>query len=410
LGGGCNACHLQYSRAVQRLFIHWQLSEARNQTWPKLHPRLAVDIPDEKCFACHSRSGRISTNYQGWHETLMQAHEAHGIDSLKVLDDRRVFRFVSSDVHHQAGMRCVDCHISWELMGDGARYLHKEEQTRVQCTDCHSRDFTGKTENYHTDADLVRLGRVLNFDPDTIPMVVTRKGGYGLYNTRIAANGDKFLIGKADGKKRTMKPPASVCSEGTVHQRLDCAACHTAWAPSCIGCHNAFDERITAFDHLQGRFVKGGWEEYQGTFLADAPALGVWKDGQGERIITVVPGMVLTIDTASFSGRSGAPLFRRLFAPAAAHTVSRKGLACRECHNSPNALGFGRGSLTLSGRGAEARWMFMPRFDSRMEDGLPEDAWVQFPDGKSGSATRTGLRPFNNSERQKILRVGACLD
>jgi len=405
LGGGCNACHLSYSPGAERTFTAWQLSDSRGATWPRLHPRLTVDIPDERCFACHSRSGRISTSYAGWHETLMKAHEAHGVDSLRVLGDRRVFRFVASDVHHQAGMRCVDCHLSWELMGDGALYEHKEQQTRVRCGDCH---FSGPPRRDGApDTDLVRIGSLLGFDPSALPLLATGKGGYGMYHTRLMPDGRAVLLGKADGKPRLMRPPGPLCSEGTVHQRLDCATCHTAWAPTCIGCHNAYDAKLTSFDHLEGRFRQGGWEEYNGDFLADSPALGMMEE-EG-RIITVLPGMVMTVDTASWAGREGAPLFRRLFAPISAHTVQRRSLGCHECHLSANALGFGRGSLSLQGRGPEARWVFQARYASRDEDGLPEDAWTSFPGGKGGESTRRGLRPLSAEERRRMLRVGACL-
>ncbi len=54
--------------------------------------------------------------------------------------DGRVFQKTKDDVHHQAGMECIDCHVSIEIMGDGNAYQHMEEQTRVQCIDCHSKE------------------------------------------------------------------------------------------------------------------------------------------------------------------------------------------------------------------------------------------------------------------------------
>ncbi len=54
--------------------------------------------------------------------------------------DGRVFQKNKDDVHHQAGMECIDCHVSQEIMGDGNFYEHMEEQVRIQCEDCHSKE------------------------------------------------------------------------------------------------------------------------------------------------------------------------------------------------------------------------------------------------------------------------------
>ncbi len=37
-------------------------------------------------------------------------------------------------------MECIDCHVSQEIMGDGNSYEHMEEQVRIQCEDCHSKE------------------------------------------------------------------------------------------------------------------------------------------------------------------------------------------------------------------------------------------------------------------------------
>ncbi len=84
-GGGCNACHLNYSNeAVKQLnnYINSKLKiqnskKEKNfsQEFPKIHPQLSLNITNTHCFGCHSRSGRISTNYEGWFETLVNWDE-----------------------------------------------------------------------------------------------------------------------------------------------------------------------------------------------------------------------------------------------------------------------------------------------------------------------------------------------
>ncbi len=68
-GGGCNACHLVYDTAARRQLAAYVATPVRARTGsPKLHPALTINADNGHCFGCHSRSGRISTNYEGWHE------------------------------------------------------------------------------------------------------------------------------------------------------------------------------------------------------------------------------------------------------------------------------------------------------------------------------------------------------
>ncbi|NOX17100.1 MAG: DUF4405 domain-containing protein, partial [Chlorobi bacterium] len=69
-GGGCNACHLNYDEKSLT-----ELDSLSNNYLTRFHPSLSLNISDEHCFGCHSRSGRISTNYEGWHETQLSEEE-----------------------------------------------------------------------------------------------------------------------------------------------------------------------------------------------------------------------------------------------------------------------------------------------------------------------------------------------
>lgn len=407
LGGGCNACHLNYNEAARKALDRWKFGGEKPEDFPGLHPQLSLDIGDDKCLGCHSRSGRIATNYTGWHETLLMAHQAAGVDSLRVMQDLRVFRFIEEDVHHRAGMRCVDCHISWELMGDGLLYAHKEEQTRVQCEDCH---FSGEPEMLdatRADADVRRILEVKGRSGEDFRMLKTENGSYGLYHTGYA-DGQAWLMRKADQKKLIMKPPGKSCSQGSVHRDVSCTACHTAWVPTCIGCHNAYDPEAKGYDLYDNRFVEGAWEEYVGSYLADLPTLGVRKSGEGSRFVSCAPGMVLTIDKSAYTGIAGDAQYHRLFAPVSAHTIKKVGMGCRDCHNNPLVLGFGRGTLAFHPESLPPSWTFTPRFALRPEDGLPEDAWTGFMDGRQGGATRKDLRALRPGEQARMLRVGSC--
>jgi hypothetical protein len=210
-------------------------------------------------------------------------------------------------------------------------------------------------------------------------------------------------------------PPAKECTAGKAHHALSCSACHTGWAPRCIGCHNTFDAAATGFDFLTNKASKGSWIESVGMFMADEPTLGVRKsklpNGNVDRqVITVVPGMILTIDKSGYKKSGNSTIFHRLYAPAEPHTTQKEGRSCISCHNSPQALGYGYGELVYKLRSGKGRWIFTPRFAPNPNDGLPEDSWIGFLALRTKNvSTRANVNPFNIAEQRRILTAGACL-
>lgn len=408
-GGGCNACHLTYDKKAITT-----LNSLRNgnsgDSGPVFHPAIDLNITNDHCRSCHSRSGRISMNYEGWHETSLRPSEAKGRSDLKILPDKRVFSKQPSDVHHTAGMLCIDCHGSYELMGDGNSYMHKEEAVKVQCSDCHTLKASQWANLSDSDQETQLIAWLRNYKAEGVKVILTQKSGHVLVNTRIEGDGRLLsMIKKSNGAKILMKPPAGACSEGKAHIRLNCEACHTAWAPQCIGCHNSYEPKTSGYDMLTRKKRVGSWIEYSSEGMAEQPVLGVNegdKSVKGGRIVTFIPGMIMTIDKGSFN-KSENQQFHRLYAPASAHTTQRQGRSCESCHNNPLAIGYGRGSLLYSKTG---NWSFDAIYADSKYDGLPEDAWTGFlKERKDPASTRIGMRPFNLTEQKKILTAGACL-
>jgi hypothetical protein len=379
------------------------------------HPSLTLAVTDDHCFGCHSRSSRISLNYEGWHETALFFGDVDTADArYRLLQDGRVVEFIQDDVHHQAGLACIDCHHVTELMGDGIRYQHKEEALKVQCDDCH-RSALGSTLTYgQLDTESKKLLALRGID-GTDQRFLSTATGLALINAWLDTLGRPVLQGKHSGRQHPLPAPADICTRGGGHDRLSCSACHTSWAPQCIGCHNTFEPSTPGFDLLDNEPITGKWIEHVGVFFHDQPSLGVVVsrkvDGEyEEEIRTFIPGMVLTIDLDSFYGVDRPTLFHRRFAPSAAHTTQAQGRSCISCHNNPLALGFGRGLLQYEIVGGQGRWTFSPDYVSEPRDGLPQDAWIGFlrepgPD----ATTRPYARPFGLATQQRILTVGACL-
>ena len=444
-GGGCTACHLKYSpEAKAALDAYVPVKPARSdggalvppppsgKPFPQVHPRLSVQANGPHCFGCHSRSSRISTSYDGWHEM----HEAPAEPALKShpesyrrLQDGRFFVNKGADLHHSAGLDCIDCHTALEVMGSGHTVANKAQALRVRCEDCHAPPGGKLASRDAKDID-PESRKILSLRGWTLlpgQRVGATRSGDTLLNVTLDAAGRGTLRRKGDGRAAPLKPQTDACSGNSAHQRLSCNSCHTAWTPQCTSCHTRFDPRSEGHDYLDRKLVPGAWKEESKAFDAGPPALGVRQAGGlgehgGETVDTFVPGMILTLDRNMKAGAPPDPVFKRLFAPTAAHTTQRASRSCDSCHNDPVALGFGKGRLRFepgptptakAAHGAQGRsgiWRFTPQEAALPQDGLPADAWTGFLAARADRASsQDGARPFNVAEQQRILNVGACL-
>jgi hypothetical protein len=416
-GGGCNACHLNYCIEAFEQLNNYLLSKGKSQAskdrkqtttvLPKIHPQLSLNISNNYCFGCHARSGRISTNYEGWFETLLSEDEisGRGHGEFRILEDGRVFQKTKDDIHHQAGMECIDCHVSVEIMGDGNLYEHMEEQVTIQCIDCHSEEV--RSINYEQlDFESKKIVELRNINESDDKFLVTERSNISLVNTYINSFDKKYLITKNKNVKLQLKPPAQICVEGKSHERLSCNSCHTEWVSHCVGCHTEYDPNLEGYDLLDNKDIMGSWRETPTDFYVDYPVLGIRKEKSGKEMIdTFIPGMVVTIE--KMKNNPDKKIFKRLFAPIFSHTISKDGRNCKSCHNNPLALGYGKGGLTFDKNG---KWVFTPQFSNHKEDNLPKDAWIGFLKTRDEtSTTRNNTRPFSIAEQKRILVVGACL-
>ena len=405
-GGGCIACHLDYSG-------NKNFSAKKTSKDKIFHPAINLKVTNDHCFGCHSRSGRISTNYEGWHETLISEEDYHQQPGFRLLQDGRVFEAMPPDVHHELGLECIDCHSANELMGDGQLYFHEEDAVKISCEDCHFNE-TPKTVAYDSlDVESQKIINLRKQYKKGQAYVVGEKSKQGIWNVTIDSSGQAFLSQKNSGQQHQLSEPTDACVRGEAHDALSCSACHTGWAPQCIGCHNTFEADTWAFDHMEKEKTQGKWIEHLGVFFAEPPTLGVVIDeAQKRKIKAFIPGMVLSIDKFGFPDKDPTPtLFHRLFAPVAPHTTQKDGRSCVSCHNNPLAIGYGRGELKYDVDAQKGFWSFDPAYVDEPTDGLPQDAWIGFlQEGNTYAATRHNARPFDIAEQQSILTVGACLN
>ncbi len=371
-GGGCSACHI-------------------NRREEKRHPSLTVKIEDARCFGCHSRSGRISMNYVGLAEVDPDPAQSN-TELLRLTDGRTVMQR-ANDIHHQAGMSCIDCHTSIGLMGGGDNSGFKHQAVDIQCSDCHQASAARVSrENWpdnHT--EMQRYLKASSQSDRTVPL--TRRYTTPLWNIEIHEDGSRLLHPKLGGPALPIPDYKTESHPNQAqHERLTCSACHTQWAPLCYGCHSTYDPASKQWDHLRQQETAGRWTETRWDVRAELPPLGV--DGEN-KIRPVSPGMVMMVDHPDWEQT----LFKRLFALSEPHTTGPS-RSCESCHRNSSALGLGQGVLKKS----ESEWSFQP-LRQILQDGLPADAWTSMDGKLKGQSSGDDIRPLNRQEIQTILNA-----
>jgi len=325
---GCTACHMPYSRdgrytgsdpnitreepldpddidAPERAHVREHRIVSVSKTFSNGVQQQGID--DHTCVGCHQGSNRTVMQYWGirldqnkdlrrgvqypaapvsWQNTagdprLFDAavgnHTFNGRDR-----DQYILREdydgdgrddTPPDVHHEAGLGCIDCHGSFDLHGgqvagggDGIRG-RMEHGVAMSCENCH-----GTVEEYAAtkpgktyagqDADLVvdehgKVQRHVAREADGFYWLTSRLDGQRhfvsqvrdavvdtgrlhpetqapLYNPRAS-----FAMGRADGDAGNgLGPLQAGGGNGFSHSdTMECAACHSSWTNTCMGCH-----------------------------------------------------------------------------------------------------------------------------------------------------------------------------
>jgi len=395
-GGGCLACHLDYNSV--------DIPDINDN----IHPSLNLQVDDSKCFGCHSRSGRISLNYEGWSETLIHENIVKNNKGYRILDDKRVLAKNTEDIHYKAGMACIDCHLSQEIMGDGRKYIHESQALKVQCIDCHPKKNFKSIALQDFDSISVMDYALRSYNNSESKFIATAIDRIPMVNTIIVDSLKAYLKGKLNKKKYILNNISDKCNRDKVHKNLSCSMCHTSWAPTCIGCHTDYDPEI----ELQGGH-KGKWYELVDDFGASKPVMGMEKNDSGYIIKPAIPGMIMTLDKSKFAGKKIGwnKKFWRLFAPVSAHTVSSS-RSCESCHLNPQALGYGSGKLELIRSEGAFKWQFESEYENNKYDNLPQNSWIGFLEDIDSSLVYSAHKdffPLNLDIQKRVLNTGACL-
>ncbi|MBW1979281.1 MAG: hypothetical protein JRI79_15135 [Deltaproteobacteria bacterium] len=226
--------------------------------------QMTTHIPTSQCARCHNRSGRIGLSYQGLMESdpYGTPFQEGRFNKTRLSALRSVIHMVP-DIHFEKGMHCIDCHTSWDVMGEGNIYSRMEEQVEIRCWDCHGTGSDPPSKRVIGDDNDYAVWASQTFpwwsvEPEDEVAVSSR--GRPLINVINVPTG-WVLHGKVDGKIHPVQVITGKPGPHTMpgHERLECSARHSSWAPQCYGCHDYRFKAKKQLDPNTGISTSGRW-------------------------------------------------------------------------------------------------------------------------------------------------------
>jgi len=418
---GCPACHAPYEPGGR--YRGGDPTVRTDEPGHAATHTITKRIPDDRCRACHNRSGRIGLNYHGEMESSQYGTPfvRGGLSDLFVSEDRFVLRLVP-DIHHEKGMGCIDCHTGQDAMGDGVIHAEMKDQIEIRCEDCHGGYIeppkTMKIEKYDPLVQaLIRSSPSLKLSEGD--EILRTSKGRPMPHVKKTEKGFA-LISKVTGKSHPVSVVTGKKNGHRIkgHERLACDSCHSAWSPQCYGCHQMLDLGKKGRDHIDGTDTAGRWAEGRGYFRFERNIYGI--DSRG-RVGILVPGCQVWNTVVDDEGKIIPPYDSKVMSlkngltsiamgPIHPHTTRTEVPRCVDCHLDPKALGLGDGVLTWDP--ATGVPQVEPVYDSKgsgLQISFPMEAVVN-EKGKILQGTSHKLsRGFNAEEIRRILGIARCL-
>ena len=382
-GGGCNDCHLVRSDSLQ-------------------HPQLTLQMGIDVCQKCHNRSDRTALTYQGLFES-----EGYGTPfrqgglSDDTLSGGRFYYHILPDVHFEKGLVCIDCHPAEDVMGDGRKHAHLEDQVHIRCETCHAARLAKAPANNPV-WKIIRSNPQLKVPGDS--MLARVKQSLFLSNV-MRMNGKIMLLRKLDGQALPIPQNAHKAECNLAgHERLSCQSCHSAYTPQCYGCHDVYDPRQKQLDKISMKETKGRWSEGRSYLRFEDPTLGI---DNRNRIMPFAPGCQVYLTVLRSDGQVKKQARYLTMAPFDPHSTRLKTPSCIDCHHSAKRLGLGQGSLHLKNGQLDVRQLYDAPA-AHLGD-VPLEQMVSVNGQALQKMARLRARPFNKEEIKRIFRVSYCL-
>jgi hypothetical protein len=142
------------------------------------HGEETVEITIDTCDQCHK--SKLSSTFIG----DMPSHKGEG---------------PHADIHYEKGLTCMNCHNAEEMHGDGTIY-----------------NTQNNAEEMHGD------GTIYNTQKQAVTTAC-----------EDCHNSSGKVVKEMDVTQYSLDEPSHKIHDG----KLDCAACHVGWMPTCVNCH-----------------------------------------------------------------------------------------------------------------------------------------------------------------------------
>ncbi len=387
---GCTACHMVYDTDGT-----YKGDDPHIQKGTPTHAarhELTTAITTEQCATCHFQGGRIGLAFRGIREGGFSAAltPVNGEAIQQILYGKAPGYYFTDedttndvdetppDLHHTAGMVCVDCHTGTDVHGDGRLYSSAKQQIDIACEDCHGT----------IDAP-VSLG-VSGF-PET-------RRGRPLTQLSVATDGTVSLTDRMKGELHEVRQVVDVIRDnpaakaamgrdenGFSHaENLTCDTCHSSWQQTCVGCHVTVDFRLQQVDYQTGDATAGLTRGSRKSFSLDDILLGVRSDGRIQTVHASQQLQMLVYGSSDFGWEDGEVVlgqtvpqadgttkdigewrtpdgiaFNNGFTPFFQHTTSKTPYGCAKCHLADTSegetarikgvMGYGTGEFMIDG-------------------------------------------------------------
>ena len=405
---GCAACHFPYNDTATY--------EGKDPTVGGKTPYSASHkmekLPDNQvCFRCHNRSGRISLSYEGLNDgNNSMIPTKNGLPGPKLISGPRNATHIAPDVHFAAGMDCIDCHTSRDVMGDGYAYENMYLQTEIGCEDCHGGAQVPRYRVVTRESDEA-LRESQSYKTQMRPemkMLLTARGR--TYSNVFYRDGTVFVLGKRSGKLFKSKVITGTPEHTVVgHGRMECIACHSRTVAQCYGCHTTYDKTKIGMDFIKGAETPGRFSETEDYRMLYPFPLALNQRG---RISPVTPGCQTFVTVIDANGNTSKREYvakykgkqQLRFAPFYSHNTGNKAVGCGECHGNPAFLGFGQ--HVVEGNSINGTLICEQSADK------PLDGFLTLQQGKVkaySAVTRENSRPLNGKEVRRTLAVNLCI-
>jgi len=406
---GCAACHFPWNDTA----TYGGRDKAMQGRAGHSASHAMTPLPDTQvCSRCHNRSGRIALSYQGLYDGNNGLVPTSGGEGGPLMTSgARNLTHIAPDVHFAAGLECIDCHTSRDVMGDGFAYSTMYRQTETACEDCHGsgRAVPLYREITHENDEVLRESKQYKQPMRSgMRMIQTSKGRS--YSNVLYRDGPIWLQGKRSGRLHRSKVITGTPEHAIAgHGRLECYACHSHTSVQCYGCHTRYDKGKAGMDFIKGEETPGAFSETEDYRMLYPFPLAINQRG---RISPVTPGCQTFVTVAEQDGSQSKTEYvakfkgkqQLRFAPFYSHNTGRKAVSCVECHGNPAFLGFGQ--HVVEGNSIKGT-LICERSDNK-----PLDGFLTMDRGRVtaySAITREDSRPLNGAEVKRALSVNLCL-